>query len=283
MTTHHKPNVDFKVAEGFGREWSIFRQSERELSAGEREAILEGYFRIFPWSALPAGGGTGIDVGCGSGRWSMLVAPRVGHLHLVDASAQALAVARENLAAMRNVSFHLASANEIPLPPQSLDFAFSLGVLHHVPDTQSAIDAIAEKLKPGAPFLIYLYYALDNRPAWYQGLWHVSNMLRATISRLPDRLRLLVSQAIAALVYWPMARAAKLFKKAGGAPESWPLSWYRDKSFYVLRTDAYDRFCTHLEKRFTKTQIEQMLTQAGFVQIRFSDQEPFWCAAAIKR
>jgi SAM-dependent methyltransferase len=66
----------------------------------------------------------------------------------------------------------------MPFPAQLLDFAFSLGVLHHVPDTQKAICTIAEKLKRGAPFLIYLYYAFDNRPSWYRALWAMSNSIR---------------------------------------------------------------------------------------------------------
>jgi hypothetical protein len=49
-----------------------------------------------------------------------------------------------------------------------------------------------------------------------------------------------------------------------------------------MRTDAYDRFCTRLEKRFTRPEIEAMLKRAGFVDVRFSDREPFWCAVGIK-
>jgi ubiquinone/menaquinone biosynthesis C-methylase UbiE len=276
-------NVDPAVARGFGEEWSTFRQDEDHLSAQQRREIFDDYFRIFPWATLPSGGGTGIDVGCGTGRWSMLVAPRIAHLHLLDASPQALAVARENLKSAGNVSFHAASVAAIPLPDASLDFAYSLGVLHHVPDTQAAIEAIAAKLKPGAPFLVYLYYALDNRPAWYRALWRLSNLGRLVISRLPHVLRYIVSQVIAALVYWPLARLATLMSRLGRSPRGLPLSYYADKSFYVMRTDAYDRFCTRLEKRFTRPQIETMLTRAGFVDIRFSDREPFWCAVGIKR
>lgn len=283
MADSPKRNVDPDVAEGFGREWSTFRQREHELPSEQRAAIFRAYFKIFPWEALPTGGGIGIDVGCGSGRWSMLVAPRVAHLHLLDVSQQALAVAKENLAGASNVSFHLASASEIPLPPQSLDFAFSLGVLHHVPDTQAAIEHIAGKLKLGAPFLVYLYYALDNRPAWYRLLWLASNLLRLIMARLPHPLRLMLSQLIAAFVYWPLARAAQFISKAGISPQALPLAWYRDKSFYVMRTDAYDRFCTKLEKRFTQAEIAHMLTRAGFEKIRFSDAEPYWCALGIKR
>ena len=282
MQVSSNRNVDANVARGFGREWSTFRQGEENLSREQRETIFVDYFRIFPWDLLPPGGGVGIDVGCGTGRWSMMVAPRVAHLHLLDVSPEALAVARENLKRAQNVSFHANSVAEIPLPAHSLDFAFSLGVLHHVPDTQKAICAIAEKLKPCAPFLIYLYYAFDNRPPWYRLLWAVSNGVRVVVSRLPHPVRKAISETIAALVYWPLARLAALFARLGVPQQSLPLSWYRDKSFYVIRTDAYDRFCTQLEKRFSKAQIEQMLAGAGFDSIAFSDSPPYWCAVGIK-
>ena len=275
-------NVDADVADGFGKEWSTFRQGEENLSRGQRETIFENYFRIFPWNLLPPDGGVGIDVGCGTGRWSLMVAPRVAHLHLLDVSPEAMAIARDNLKDVKNVSFHVKSVAEIPLPAQSLDFAFSLGVLHHVPDTQGAIRAIADKLRPGAPFLIYLYYALDNRPRWYRLLWVVSNAVRVVVSRLPHPVRKAISEAIAALVYWPLARLTALLARFGVPQQFVPLSWYGDKSFYVMRTDAYDRFCTRLEKRFSKVQIEHMLTIAGFDSIVFSDSPPYWCAVGIK-
>jgi len=275
-------NIDPQVAAGFGHEWSTFRQNESEFSSADREAIFHSYFHVFPWDDLPPDP-VGIDVGCGSGRWSVMVAPKVHHLHLLDASADALAVARQNLAGTPNVSFHLASVNDIPVEDNSLEFAFSLGVLHHVPDTMAAIRAIAAKLKPGAPFLIYLYYALDNRPWWYRAIWRLSNLVRLMISSLPPRLRLIVSQIIAVAVYWPLARLSALVERAGYSPAAIPLESYRDRKLYVMRTDAYDRFCTRLEQRFTRQQIEQMLTSAGFGQIRFSDQVPYWCAVGKKR
>lgn len=275
-------NLDLSVARGFGREWSTFRQDSDHLSQQQRQAIFDDYFCIFPWHLLPPGGGVGLDVGCGTGRWSMLVAPGVQHLHLLDPSAEALSVAKENLRGVNNVSYHLDSVAAIPLPPKSLDFAFSLGVLHHVPDTEAAIAAIADKLKPSAPFLIYLYYALDNRPVWYRLLWRITDLARFIVSRLPHPLRLMISQTVAALIYWPLARIARLVSRCGRSASALALSYYADKSFYVMRTDAYDRFCTRLEKRFRRTEIERMLTRAGFKDIRFSDKQPFWCAVGVK-
>jgi SAM-dependent methyltransferase len=173
------------------------------------------------------------------------------------------------------------SGTDIPLPARSLDFVFSLGVPHHVPDTQAAIAAVAEKLKTGAPFLVYLYYAFDNRPAWYRRLWALSNGVRLTVSRLPHRVRIIVSDTIAATIYWPLARFSALLTRFRAGSRSLPLSWYADKSFYLMRTDAYDRFCTRLERCFTRVQIERMLLGAGFEQIQFSESPPYWCAVGI--
>jgi hypothetical protein len=50
-----------------------------------------------------------------------------------------------------------------------------------------------------------------------------------------------------------------------------------------MRTDALDRFGTRLEQRFTRVQIEQMLIAAGFIDVRFSPNMPFWVALATKR
>lgn len=282
MRDQRTENVDTAVAAGFGHEWSTFQQSETEFSPEDRLAIFNSYFDIFPWDRLPANS-VGMDVGCGSGRWSTMVAPRVGHLHLLDASADALAVAKQNLADAPNVSFHHASVGNLPIADRSLDFAFSLGVLHHVPDTRAAIHEVARKLKPGAPFLIYLYYALDNRPAWYRALWKFSNLFRVVISRMPEQLRLWISQIIAFTVYWPLARFAALVENFGLSADALPLESYKHRAFYVMRTDAYDRFCTRLEQRFTRVEIHSMLSAAGFDEIVFSEKVPFWCAVGIKQ
>ena len=53
MNNSMDSNVDEKVAQGFGDEWSTFRQGEEELSPAQRQAIFENYFSIFPWDALP--------------------------------------------------------------------------------------------------------------------------------------------------------------------------------------------------------------------------------------
>lgn len=272
-------NLDPETVSGFGKEWSQFDQSS--LSEAELQEHFEKYFAVFPWHILPAEP-EGFDLGCGTGRWARLVAPRVGVLHCVDASEVALEVARRNLKDLENVQFHAASVDEIPVADASMDFGYSLGVLHHIPDTAAGMRACVRKLKPDAPFLVYLYYAFDNRARWFKVLWAATNLLRRGISRLPHAPKFALTNAIALLVYWPLARTAAVLERVGIEVDSFPLSIYRSRSLYSMRTDAYDRFGTRLERRFTTVELRKMMHEAGLEDIVISDGPPYWCAVGIR-
>lgn len=273
-------NIDPKSVSSFGDEWTHFDQEA--LSEQERSYLFDTYFHIFPWESLPEGA-IGFDMGCGSGRWAALVAPKVGKLTCIDPSQKALTVARSKISALRNTHFINAGVSDEPLPQDSQDFGYSLGVLHHIPDTSSALRDCVKMLKPDAPFLVYLYYRFDNRPRWYAWIWRASDVMRRGISRMPSWVKLLVTNVIAAAIYLPLARLAFLGEKAGFNVGAWLLSSYRNTSFYTMRTDARDRFGTPLEQRFTKIEIAAMMQDAGLEDIRFSDRFPFWCAVGRKR
>lgn len=273
-------NIDEMTVADFGEEWASYDQAA--VPESELRQRVDGYFRYFPWDRLPADA-EGFDLGCGSGRWAQFVAPRVGRLHCIDPSARALDVARRTLASAPNCEFHLASVDEIPLADGSMDFGYSLGVLHHIPDTAAGMAACVAKLKPGAPFLVYLYYRFDNRPAWFRGLWRASDLLRRGVCRLPHGVKLPLTKVIAGTVYWPLARTAKVVEKLGADVSNFPLTAYRNYSFYSMETDALDRFGTRLERRFTASEIRRMMEGCGLGDIRFNEDEHFWCAVGVKR
>ncbi len=231
-------NIDLQVVEGFGKEWSEFDQSG--VSLEELERIFHEYFSIFPFSMLPEDA-KGFDLGSGSGRWAQFVAPRVGELHCVEPSA-AIEVSKKKLSKVNNCKFHQAGVSNIPLKDGSMDFAYSLGVLHHIPDTAEGIKSCVKKLKIGAPMLLYLYYSFDDKPWWFKTLWRISNVLRMLVCRLPYRQKYIVCQLLAACVYFPLAKLTQLANKFGIKANNFPLSAYADKSFYTMRTDALDRF-----------------------------------------
>ena len=87
---------------------------------------------------------------------------------------------------------------------------------------------------------------------------------------------------IALVVYLPLARFSLLLESIGIDVSSVPLSYYRRKTFYFMKTDALDRFGTRLEKRFTKVEISTMMKKCGLSSIEFSKSSPFWVAVGFK-
>ena len=118
---------------------------------------------------------------------------------------------------------------------------------------------------------------------WFRFIWHLTDLLRRVISKMPYGLRYFASQIIAFVVYFPLARMSFFLEKLNINVSNFPLSSYKNLSFYTMRTDALDRFGTRLEQRFTKDEIKQMMHNAGLENIKFSDSKPFWVAVGFKR
>ena len=271
-------NQDKNTVDGFGDEWSRFDQLD--LPQAEQQLLFDEYFSVFPWKDISKES-TGFDLGCGTGRWAKSVAPKVKKLICIDPSS-ALDIAKKNLSNFDNCVFDSATVDEMPMQDNSMDFGYSLGVLHHVPDTALGIKQCVKKLKIGAPLLLYLYYRFDNRPWWFRSIWFVTDLLRRIVSKMPYKLRYVSSQIISIIIYLPLARFALFLEKLNFNVSNFPLSSYKNLSFYTMRTDALDRFGTRLEQRFTRKEIKNMMQNAGLENIEFSNSKPFWVAVGYK-
>jgi ubiquinone/menaquinone biosynthesis C-methylase UbiE len=269
--------ADIDVIKSFGKEWKSFNQfkpEDIEKLGQEYFDLLEGHWQTH-WTVL--------DAGCGSGRFSRYMAPRVQWIEAVDASWEALQGAKRLLADVPNVRLSCAALHRLPFPTASFDLVVCLGVLHHIPDTQGALKELVRVLKPGGFLLVYLYYALDTRGKVYKALFQVVDRLRRVICRAPLPLRRAAAELLAWGIYLPLASLARLLK-ALRFPfwQRLPLAYYADKRLYILRNDALDRFGTSLEKRFTREEIQVLLREMGLEQIQFSSQAPYWHVLAKK-
>ena len=273
-------NKDKKVIKEFGEEWVKFDYSSSNINTQKLKENFDQYFCIFPWEILPEDA-IGFDMGGGTGRWAQFVAPRVKKLNFIEPS-DAINVAKNNLINHSNVTYLRETTESCTIEPESQDFGYSLGVLHHIPDTSAAISACAKLLKPGAPLLLYLYYDFENRPWWFRRLWRISDFIRRIIYRLPPSLKHIITDIIAVLVYVPFTTFSRLIERIGFKVDHVPLSYYRKCSFYTMRTDARDRFGTPLEHRFSRKEISEMMAGAGLVNVRFSEKAPYWCVVGIK-
>lgn len=271
-------NIDEETVKAFGEEWSKFN----DFSDAEIDLLASThYFDIVPESYIKDK--KLLDVGCGTGRWTKYVSKFATSIDAVDPS-KAIIVAAKLLNKCSNVRLSQASVDNLPFADGSFDLVFSLGVLHHIPDTQLAMKQCVSKIKPGGYFLTYLYYNFDNRGFIFKCIFHLSAIVRKIISNLPSIFKDAACDFIAALVYMPFVWAAGLIKKIGmpSLSKKVPLHFYVGKSFHVIRNDARDRFGTPLEQRFTKDEIRQMMKNCGLNEIVFSDNEPYWHAIGKK-
>lgn len=272
-------NKNTKVIKEFGEEWIKFNYSKIDLKKLKQN--FDEYFDIVSDDFLSEKS-EGFDMGCGSGRWAQFVAPKVQHLNCIEPS-DAIKVAKINLKDFKNITYYNQTTDTCSLKKGSQDFGYCLGVLHHIPDTEKALNDCSGLLKKGSPFLLYLYYNFENKPFWFKAIWKLSDYLRKIIAPSPRLIKMFLCNLIAYLIYYPLIIISLLLERIGLNVDNVPLSEYRNKPFYQSRNDALDRFGTRLEQRFSRAQIKEMLERTGFENIKFSNKAPFWCCVAYKK
>lgn len=272
-------NIDLKTVASFGEEWKTFH----DFNAGDIDSLGNKYFDIVSSSMLNERSNV-IDIGCGSGRFIKYLKGRYHKITGVDPS-EAILVADKLVGSDPAIELVKTSTDNLPFPDDHFDFGYSLGVLHHIPDTRKALRDCVKKIKPGGHFLLYLYYNLDNRSVFAKFLFQWSNLLRLIISRFPRGLKKFSCDLMAVVMYLPFVGLCRLLKWAGvplSIRKYFPLQAYEDQRFYIFRNDCYDRFGTPLEKRFSRKEIDEMMRSAGLTGIVFSENIPFWHAVGKK-
>jgi SAM-dependent methyltransferase len=274
LTQSANANIDEAVVKSFGEEWQKFH----EFSIEELAEIGDKYFDILDDKVVDRTSYC-IDIGCGTGRWSKYLVDKVGFIEAIDPS-DAILVAGSVLKGAGNVRLSKASTDNIPFADETFDFGMSVGVLHHIPDTPKALADCVKKIKKGGYFYVYLYYALDNRGFLFRTVFFFVDLLRKIISSLPTGIKKIACDIMAVLIYMPVILAGRFFRLIGmkKLAAKLPLNSYHDRSFFVIRNDALDRFGTKLEQRFSRKQIRTMMQNAGLDQIVISDHLPYWHA-----
>lgn len=92
-----------------------------------------------------------LDLGCGSGENTTLLALRGGDVTAVDISAALIDLAKRRLRVNgvdARVRFIVGSAHELPVPDDSFDVVFGIAVLHHL-DLNRVAGEVARVLRPG--------------------------------------------------------------------------------------------------------------------------------------
>ena len=153
----------------------------------------------------------------------------------------------------------------LPLGDEAFDLVYSMGVLHHLDNTEAGLRELARTLKTGGRLRVYLYW---KRRGFSGVLLKIVAGLRAITTRLPFRLLRglcwILSLALFVLVISPY----KLLARFGVTSASWPLIVYARYPFHVLYNDQFDRFSAPLEKRYSEDEVRDLLQSVGLRDVR---------------
>ncbi len=176
-----------QYAASFGRQWNWFRTAQLDSINGT-DASARAFAQTTGWSPDDLTGALVLDAGVGAGRYADCASLQGAQVFGVDLT-NAVDAAYRNIGARPNV--HLAQADIFALPfrPDAFDRAYSIGVLHHTPNTERAFEQVAARVKPGGKLAVYLY-------ARYGSWFRSSDVIRKLTTRLPWRV-VLAGSAIA--------------------------------------------------------------------------------------
>jgi SAM-dependent methyltransferase len=186
--------VERESAGAFGYEWTRYS----ELSDRYRQQFLDW---IRPVDAAFFRGKAVLEGGCGKGRHSALAASFGARDVVAIDLSDAVDAAYRNTRHLPNV--HVVQADLKRAPVRAcFDYAFSIGVLHHLPVPERGFRALLSRLRPGGHISAWVYGREGN--GWIVHL--VSPLRERLTSRLPHRLL----DALAAALTAPLFAATRL-------------------------------------------------------------------------
>jgi SAM-dependent methyltransferase len=242
-------------AGSFGRQWNWFRTVQVDSLNGSDESA-RAFVSTTGWSEHDLRGRLVLDAGVGAGRFADVAAAMGAEVVGVDLTS-AVDAAFANVG--RRPRIHLVQADIFALPfrRESFDLGYSIGVLHHTPDTRAAFERVAQMVRPGGALAVYLYSAYGNGSRG-------SDLIRKLTTRLP--LGAMLALALYAVPAYYLYRApffGKLLQLLA------PISLHPNWRWRWL--DTFDWYTPHYQWKFLYPEIHRWYRDCGFRDIEVFD------------
>ena len=235
----------------FGYQWNTFARAQLDSANGtsrSRDMFVEK--TGLPLESLR--GKRVLDAGCGMGRFAEVCIEAGADVHAIDLSTAVEAAAR-NLGHHPNATFYQADIMNLPFADGTFDIVYSIGVLHHTPDTKKAFLSLTRLVKPGGVIVIWVYSTLLRR--MFGG-----EVLRLVTPRLPKPLLLAASKIAVPLYYLHRLPLVGRFSVA-----LLPTSLNADPQWRWL--DTFDWYSPRYQWKHTYAEVEGWFREAGLVDI----------------
>jgi uncharacterized protein YbaR (Trm112 family)/ubiquinone/menaquinone biosynthesis C-methylase UbiE len=267
-------------ASSFGRQWNAFARSQIDGPAYGESALR--FDSEIGWDADMLEGKTIVEIGSGAGRFVDVLAKRGPRMVIGLDITDAVDAAARNVT-YDNVQFVQADVFESPIRGGMVDFAYSIGVLHHTPDPRGAFDRMVEMVRIDGNVGLSLYeISLHNRPnrnsfkvvtnelVWALNLWRCE-LFRTVTTRVPHGVMIAYCKTVIPILHVlnkiPVLRLARY---------GLPSTCYRDLPVIWSMVDTMDTYSTKIVHQYRAKDVFQWFRSTGLREITLMNSRPGW-------
>jgi SAM-dependent methyltransferase len=157
---------------------------ERFVPGTKGEIWIEHWHR-YHFAARWAGAKRVLDVACGEGYGSALLARHAAHVTGADLSPEAIAHAREAYARVPNLEFACAPCTRLPIADAAIDLAVTFETIEHIAEQAAFLDELARVLKPDGVLILSCPNKLEySDKRAFENEFHVRELYREELAKL---------------------------------------------------------------------------------------------------
>ena len=249
-------------AGSFGFQWHVHAKTQLDNEQSQRSE--SAFRRRTGFCPEDLAGKLVLDVGCGMGRFAEVATRWGAHVVGIDLSLAA-EVAAKNLA-QRTAAIFQADVFQLPFAPESFDYIYSIGVLHHTPDCEKAFKVLPSLLKPGGRIAVWLYSSYN---AWYK----MSDVYRKVTRRMSPRL--LHRMCYGTIPLYGMHQVLRKIPlvgrpMSGALAYAIPMSFNKNSEWRVL--DTFDWYSPWYQSKHTYEEVFRWFESCGLENLRVIEQ-----------
>jgi SAM-dependent methyltransferase len=262
-------DIENQTIKDFGKQW--LRYSDTEGYFGSLELfsdILSPFLKSDQIKDCRVA-----EIGSGTGRIvNMLLEAGAKEVIAVEPS-DGFEALRLNIRQPEKVTCLKITGDQLP-PYGNLDYAFSIGVLHHIPDPAPVVDAVFKALRPGGHFLVWLYGKEGN--ALYLA---IISPLRVLTKRLSHFMLALLVE----IMYWPLVLYIKFCQRLPLPLRGYMLSVFEKMSPEKRKLIIYDQLNPSYAKYYTRREAEALLIDGNFENVQIHHRHGYsWTVIGTK-
>jgi len=221
------------------------------------------YMRSVPGEIFRRGRSLGLDAGCGSGSDMLHISSLYGSRIVGIDISDSLKVTRDNIRGRDGLHAAQASIYALPFKDGLFDFAYSFGVLHHLPEPEQAFHCICSTVRKGGAVLIYVYEDFSQRSSLERLLLKAVNTIRFFTTRMPPFFLHILTVVMAPAVLLCCSLPSRALDAIPVLRRiACRIPFRHTTRLDCIIADLYDRFSAPIEIRYNRSQIIEWFTRA---------------------